>query len=126
MDFLASTTMRQLREKNGRSKLTEVEVVTIRERHAAGETRKALALEYGLAVSSVGHIVTGQKWPHAPGPIMAKATGRLSQTDVVEIRKLYREEKLPQWKIAERFGTTQGNVSSIVLGKTHKKIKTVQ
>ena len=80
MDFSASTTMRQLGEKNGRSKLTEVEVVTIRERHAAGETRKALALEYGLAVSSVGRIVTGQKWPHAPGPIEQSGCSRDSQT----------------------------------------------
>jgi transcriptional regulator with XRE-family HTH domain len=113
--------MKLFGERNGMSKLTQAEVVTIRERHAAGETRKALALEYGLAVSTIGRIVTGQKWPHAPGPIVAKGTrGRLSQADVAEIRRLYREEKLAQRKIAERFGTTQGNVSSIVLGKTYK------
>ena len=110
-------------EHNGRSKLTQAQVITIRERHAAGETRKALALEYGLAVSSVGRIVTGQKWPHVGGPIVAKNTeGRLSQADVAEIRRLYHEEGLFQWKIAERFGTTPGNVSSIVLGRTHKKV----
>ena len=110
-------------ERNGMSKLTEAEVVIIRERHAAGESRRALALEYGLVASSVGRIVTGQKWPHAPGPIVAKRTrNRLSQADVAEIRRLYREEELPQWKIAERFGTSQGNVSSIVLGKTRKEV----
>jgi len=114
-------------ERNGKSKLTEAEVVTIRERHAAGETRRALALEYGLAVSSVGRIVTGQKWPHAPGPIVAKGTrGRLSKADATEIRRLYREEKLFQWEIAERFDTSQGNVSSIIRGKTHKEVTTVQ
>lgn len=119
--------MKMFGEHNGGSKLTQAEVVTIRERYAAGETRKALALEYGLAVSSVGRIVTGQKWPHAPGPIVTKGSrGRLSQEDVVEIRRLYREEKLAQWKIAERFGTTQGNVSSIVRGKTHKEVATTQ
>ncbi len=120
--------MKMFGERNGSSKLTQAEVVTIRERYAAGETRKALALEYGLAVSSVGRIVTGQKWPHAPGPIVEKGSGRgrLSKADVAEIRRLYREEKLAQWKIAERFGTTQGNVSSIVLGKTHKKVVSAQ
>ncbi len=118
--------MKMFGERNGGSKLTQAEVVTIRERHAAGETRKDLALEYGLAVSSVGRIVTGQKWPHAPGPIVEKASGRLSREDVIEIRRLYREEKLFQWKIAERFGTTPGNISSIVLGRTHKKVAPAQ
>lgn len=50
-------------------KLTEEQVVRIRQRYAERETTQAkLAWEYKVAESTIGRIVRGEKWRHAGGP----------------------------------------------------------
>jgi len=57
-------------EKNGRSKLTEVQVSELLHKHFKQGKRKAeLAREYGLSKTSVGHIVSGKLWPHVEGRV---------------------------------------------------------
>jgi len=48
--------------ENGRAKLTEEDVREIRRRLRAGATQTELALEYGVALSNIGHIVHGRSW----------------------------------------------------------------
>ena len=56
--------------RNGHAKLTETEVAEIRERRAAGGTTYTkLSNEFGIAISTVYKIVTGDTWADAPGPI---------------------------------------------------------
>ena len=57
------------RPKGHGAKLKESEVVTIRERLAAGELGVMLAEEYGVIPATVSVIRTGRLWPHAGGPI---------------------------------------------------------
>lgn len=45
-------------------KLKEHQVLEIRERHATGEYMSHLALEFGVAASTVKNIVTRKKWKH--------------------------------------------------------------
>lgn len=53
-----------------RQRLTEAQVVKIRERFAAGGVRKAaLAREYGVDDTAIGQLIRGKTWPHAGGPI---------------------------------------------------------
>lgn len=48
-------------------KLTETQVLAIRERYAAGgTTMTALATEYGVAYSTVQKIIRGRRWAVAP------------------------------------------------------------
>ncbi len=52
-------------EKNARAKLTEAQVLEIRQRYANGETdRDKLAAEYGIAKSNLGAILIRRTWKH--------------------------------------------------------------
>lgn len=52
-----------------KSRLSEKEVVRMREQAADGVLLADLAVEYGIAASLVTMIVRGQRWKHAGGPI---------------------------------------------------------
>ncbi len=53
--------------RNGGSRLTESVVATIKQRLCAGETLRALAAEYDVAVSTIGMISNGTNWAHVHG-----------------------------------------------------------
>jgi hypothetical protein len=55
--------------RNAHAKLTEAQVVAIRERFEAGELREALAAAYGVTPTTVGCIVNGRLWRHVGGPV---------------------------------------------------------
>lgn len=44
------------------TKLTNEDVAAIRARHAAGESTKELAAEYGMSYSGLSHMVSGRTW----------------------------------------------------------------
>jgi hypothetical protein len=50
--------------KNGRARLNEDDVRTIRERHAKGDAIKALARKFGLTPTAVRYIVQRKTWIH--------------------------------------------------------------
>lgn len=56
-------------ERNGSAKVTEADVVAIRERRAAGEPIWRITQDYNLSGVSVGCICTGRTWPNVGGPI---------------------------------------------------------
>ena len=51
-------------EKNGSAKITGQDVIEIRQRCAAGESRKAIAKEFAITDISVGNIVRRKTWRH--------------------------------------------------------------
>lgn len=52
-------------ERNGQAKLTPVEVLEIRRRHAAGGINQAqLGREYGVSRRTVGMLLSGDRWRH--------------------------------------------------------------
>jgi hypothetical protein len=53
-------------EKHPRAKLTDVLVMLIRARYAAGETRRGLAAEFGVAGRTIASIYRGITWKHLP------------------------------------------------------------
>lgn len=53
-------------ERQWQSRLTETAVLDIRRRVKEGETRTALAKEYGTSASNVEHIVARRRWKHVP------------------------------------------------------------
>ena len=56
-------------EAHGMSTLTEAQVIEIRERYAAGESAVPIADEFGVSMPTVTHIVMGQTWKLAGGPV---------------------------------------------------------
>lgn len=56
-----------LGENAGRAKLTEVQVMEIRKRYAAGDaTTVSLGVEYGVDASTIGSAVKRETWKHIP------------------------------------------------------------
>ena len=49
-------------ESNGRSKLTNGDVVLIRNRRASGEALKTIAHDFSVSMSTISHISLGRKW----------------------------------------------------------------
>lgn len=48
------------------SKLTDAQVMEIRNRYAVGETQEAIAGDYGITFQNVSWIVRGKSWSHLP------------------------------------------------------------
>jgi hypothetical protein len=53
-------------KKNGRSKINEDIVMSIRGEVKAGTKKASLARLHGLSKTSIGHIVNGKLWGHLP------------------------------------------------------------
>jgi hypothetical protein len=49
--------------RNGKAKLTEEQVVSIRLRLASGETQRKIASEYNMSTSAISFIAVGKNWP---------------------------------------------------------------
>lgn len=61
---------------NGHAKLTESDVLVIRERAAAGASGATLARDYGVSASSITSIIRGLRWKHVGGPIRVEHGNR--------------------------------------------------
>jgi len=112
-------------EDRPESKLTEAQVVEIRNRFANGEKAQKLAEEYGICRDNIYHIKSGHVWKHVGGPVnyvghnKGENGGRskLKEHEVIQIRELHRQGLSPS-AIASRFDTNRRNVSFIVNRKT--------
>lgn len=49
---------------NWKSKLTEADILSVRERLATGETRVSIAAAFGVGPRCISHIATGNNWKH--------------------------------------------------------------
>ena len=56
-------------ERNGNAVLTTEQVISIRERYAAGEKSRDLAREFGVIRTHITDITAGRCWQHVGGPI---------------------------------------------------------
>lgn len=59
-------------EKCGTAKLSEANVVDIRERYARGEKTAKLVDEFKVSRHQISSICTGRFWPNAPGPLTTR------------------------------------------------------
>lgn len=55
--------------KNSHAKLTDKQVLAIRQRFDDGELIVALAVEHGLTRAAISNIVNGRTWKHLGGPV---------------------------------------------------------
>ena len=107
-------------------KLTKDDIVTIRERYAAGDdTQVNLADEFGVCQPTIGDIVRGDAWPHVGGPIShtdhrgeRHHGSKLTKDEVVEIRERYATGEVSQYTLADEYDVTHRTIGSIVVGDT--------
>lgn len=62
-------------EKNPAARLSEADVVTIRERATGAEPYRMIAEAYGVSVAMIASIARGASWPHVGGPRTARKGG---------------------------------------------------
>jgi DNA-binding MarR family transcriptional regulator len=121
---------------NNVAKLTESDVLAIRERAAAGEILNNLAEEYGVTSIVISKIVRGLSWKHVGGPLtnIGKGTrvgifhgsdnrfAKFTEDDIRTIRQLAAAGEYTKAKIAKMYNTTDANISKIVLRQSWKHV----
>lgn len=122
-------------ERHSRAKLTEMQVVEIRARFAAGGTAaKAIAEEYGVSRNTIERVLSGYSWSHTAGPEQVAEACRIITTNrtvftprgdrnrnsrftaeqVLDIRARYAAGGVSQRRLAADHGVSQAAISKIV------------
>lgn len=104
------------------TRLTDALVIEMRERRAAGERPKDLAVAFGVSRTTVTQVTSGQVWKYAGGPLTSPAVQqRLTGDDIAAIRRLI-AAGTPNGEIAERFGVVPSHVSHIRSGRAPRRV----
>ena len=96
---------------NGMAKLTDEQVVEIRELCRDGVRQDVVAEKFGLTQSGVSQVKNGKAWSHLPGAIPVQQR-RLLPSEREEVLSLL-DAGMAQRKIGARFGITQSAVSYV-------------
>jgi len=126
------------------SKVNSEQVKEIRELYAEAKyTQSELADIYNIARTQVGHIVRGEQWQSAEGPVLSEKQRKqiesnhrskerpykqgsnhhstnLTEEDVIEIRKKYHNKSIYQKDLADEYGVARSNIGQIVRGDSWK------
>lgn len=107
-------------EFNYNAKLTELDVLKIRELYAAGGiSQTALGLQFGIKQAQVSHIVRGGGWSGVSGTVTrTRDRYRISKDQADELRRLHAAGDVTQRELAAFYGISQSAVSHVVRGNT--------
>ena len=114
-----------IKPRNLGKKLTEKDVVEIKNRILAGETNTAIAKSYGVSAGAVDSIKHNRSWKHVAPEINVTGCvsnqGDLTVEQVAEIkRRIVAGESPP--KIAKDYGVDRRTISSIRCGRLWKHV----
>lgn len=124
-------------ETHCRAKLSKEDIEEIRRKHVPWKVGyPALAKEFGVSRQTISQIIKGRAWkrtiallpaPAKPSPAYPyiekvhidkrRLRGKLTESDVLEIRRRYQVGNISQPALAREFGVTQGAIGPIVRGK---------
>lgn len=118
-------------ETHGNSKLTDEQVIDIRNRYfVLGQTTNEIYEDFKnlYSLSGFRKVILGQTYSHLPIPEKSDKCKRkkekLSEEDVKLIRKLYNEDKLKIMEIIRKYfpDRSESTISNIVYYRTYKNI----
>lgn len=117
-------------EKHPRAKLSNDEVINIRQRYINGETVEDIYKDYYKKYQHIGtlkRIIFGQTYKEV-GNIPTKeniryTNAKLNADQIKEIRKRYKEENTSFAKLRKDYGVTAGAIGGIIQGKSYKHIE---
>jgi hypothetical protein len=109
-------------EQNAHSKLTEAQVLEIRDRYVREKCPCCvLAKEFGVNTSAIDNIISGEGWTHLTGGVSVSRppggeTGNhtLTIADVLEIRRLHATGTITMTRLAEQFNVHIPAISRII------------
>jgi len=82
-------------DKNRRSKLTELQVASIKKEYLSGATQYALAEKYGVAQSAISKIMRGDRWSHTED--VSKALADRGPKDIDRFHSFYQIDESGCW-----------------------------
>lgn len=89
-------------EFNGSSKLSEYDVIKIREKRATGQSTYKLAQQYGVTNGNISNIVKGNIWKHVGGPLTTDFNSKALTVDKVNsVRALLSDNNMTCKEIAD-------------------------
>lgn len=118
-------------ENHPRAKMTNEEVIEVRERYIQGESINSIYKDYCNIYHNFGtfqNIVLGRSY-HEVGHIPTKeaknaqhGNRKFTSEQIINIRKQYYEQCKTQQSIAEQFGVSQSVIKDIVNYETYKEV----
>lgn len=114
-------------EKSHLSKLTESDVLLIKDRLEKGERQSDIAKDFNITKQNVFAIKEGRTWSHVTnGKITSdaplnKSGSKLTVAEVIEIINMLKDKKSCQ-SIADIYGVAQETINAIKLNRTWKHI----
>jgi DNA-binding transcriptional regulator YiaG len=109
------------------AKLTWEQVREIRKRYTTGGvTQTALAAEYGVGATNLGHLLAGQTWPDPEyTPVMSKMhlrgeghpEAKLTAPQIREIREKYAAGGVTQKELAQEYSVSRALLGLIIQRK---------
>lgn len=123
MDDMKSRKRHRFGETSVQAKLTNEQVMSIRERCRDGESLSSIGRSYGMHHSHIGEICVGNLWAHLPcyEANIKPPKRALRESDVLDIRQRYRDGEI-QSSIAKSYGISRTHVSAICLGQKWKHL----
>lgn len=115
-------------ENHPRAKLSNDEVIRIRQRYIDGETCENIHKDYpNYSLGAFKRVIFGQSYKRV-GNIPPKEERRMTNAQftadqVRYIRNKYQTEKITQAKIAEEFGVSPATIAGIISRRTYKNIE---
>lgn len=117
-------------DKHPRAKMTNEEVVSVRQRYINGESIDNIYKDYQDRYSNKGtfkRIILGETYKDV-GNIPTKSqvrhtNAKLTDKQVKEIRKRYETEKISYAKLGEIYGLSSSSVYQIIKRKTYQHVK---
>lgn len=114
--------------KNIKAKLTENEVLQIKELIKEGLSLRDIADKFGVCQDSIGRIRNGKTWNHVGEDLSNnkhsnKGSSKLTESEVREIKLLLKDGKMTQNEIAEIYGVKRVTITNIKTGKSWSNIE---
>lgn len=107
--------------KGGRAKLNEEQVGEIRRLALEGVSQRELSRRFRVNRVSIRLILIGKNWKHLPGPPPISTRSPMTEVQAATVIQLGKTG-MKQKEIAKLIGTTQANVSLIILGKSWRRL----
>lgn len=110
-------------ESSNLAKITAADVPVIRQRYGAGESRVAIAADYGITPEAIWLIATGRKWKHLPGACKSRGVGGKFKMTPEQTReaRMYRSQGESYARIAARFGLSETAVYNALHGTPKRR-----
>jgi DNA-binding MarR family transcriptional regulator len=94
-------------------RLSDPQVVALRQRYRNGTTQVELAAQFGVSQSTVSSLVVGRARVDAGGPITHRLRQKLTDDDLIELRR-GAAEGMSVGALATRFGVTPPTVTRLI------------